>query len=310
MKPSATTPPACVSSRARSSPASRASSPRRSSKRRPTRPPSPRSSSSLLLAAVLAVALVLPPGPPGRGNDYAGLLARAERERREGLLVERERASGTQMAIAVFRSLEGESLEDVANALFQKWRLGQKGLDNGVLLVVFVQDRKLRLEVGYGLEAVLQAAEAGRIIREAISPRFREQRYAAGLEAAVGAVYARIAPSSPRSPEQMQREAESWRRRQSESEGTARLYLLLFLAFAALTVGGLAWEASHQRGYTAGRRGWGSSGPGGWYGGRGGGGGGRGVCGWAAGRGGGPRRGGAGGERGGPGRPRGAGRCR
>jgi uncharacterized protein len=209
-------------------------------------------------------------------NDYAGLLAPAERERLEALLTERERASGTQMAIAVFRSLEGESLEDVANALFQKWRLGQKGLDNGVLLVVFVQDRKLRLEVGYGLEAVLPDAEAGQIIREAISPRFREQRYAAGLEAAVMAVYARIAPSGPRSP--AQREAESRRRRQSESGGTARLYLL-FLALAALTIGGLAWEASHQRGYTAGRRGWGSSGPGGWYGGGWGGGGGGGSSG-------------------------------
>src|SRR3989442_3248895 len=75
----------------------------------------------------------------------------------------------------------------------------------------------------------------------------------------------------------MQREAGSWRRRQSEREGRARLSLLLFLAFAALTIGGLAWEASHQRGYTAGRRGWGSSGPGGWYGGGGGGGGGGGV---------------------------------
>jgi uncharacterized protein len=209
-------------------------------------------------------------------NDYAGLLAPAERERLEALLTERERASGTQMAIAVFRSLEGESLEDVANALFQKWRLGQKGLDNGVLLVVFVQDRKLRLEVGYGLEGVLPDAEAGQIIREAISPRFREQRYAAGLEAAVMAVYARIAPSGPRSP--AQREAESRRRRQSESGGTARLYLL-FLALAALTIGGLAWETSHQRGYTAGRRGWGSSGPGGWYGGGWGGGGGGGSSG-------------------------------
>ena len=199
-------------------------------------------------------------------NDYAALLAPAERERLEALLAERERASGTQMAIAVFRSLEGASLEDVANALFQKWRLGQQGLDNGVLLVVFVQDRKLRFEVGYGLEAVLPDAEAGRIIREAISPRFREQRYAAGLEAAVGAVYARIVPSSPRSPAPPQREV------------TARLYLV-FLALAALTIGGLAWEASHQRGYTAGRRGWGSSGPGGWYGGGWGGGGGGGSSG-------------------------------
>jgi len=206
-------------------------------------------------------------------NDYAALLAPAERERLEALLAERERASGTQMAIAVFRSLEGESLEDVANALFQKWRLGQQGLDNGVLLVVFVQDRKLRFEVGYGLEAVLPDSEAGRIIREAISPRFREQRYAAGLEAAVTAVYERIKPSGPRSPEQLQREAESGRRRRAESEGTARLYLV-FLALAALTIGGLAWEASHQRGYTAGRRGWGSSRTGGWYGGGWGGGGG------------------------------------
>ena len=180
--------------------------------------------------------------------------------------MERERATGTQMAIAIFRSLEGEDVADVANRLFRQWRLGQKGLDNGLLLVVFAQDRKLRIEVGYGLEAVVTDAVASQIIRQTIAPRFREQRYAAGLEAAVGAVYARIAPSSPRSPEQMQREAASWRRRQSESEGTARLYLLLFLAFAALTIGGLAWEASHQRGYTAGRRGWGSSGPGGWYG--------------------------------------------
>src|SRR6266481_1696739 len=136
------------------------------------------------------------------------------------------------MAIAVFRSLEGENLEDVANRLFQKWRLGQKRLDNGVLLVVFVEDRKLRLEVGYGLEAALPDAEAAQIIRGAIAPRFREQRCASG----------------------------------------PNLYMLLLLAFVALTVGGLAWEASHQRGYTAGRRGWISSG-GGWYGGGWGGGG-------------------------------------
>ena len=229
-------------------------------------------------------------------NDYAGLLTAAERARLEALLTERERATGTQMAIAVFRSLEGENLEDVASSLFQKWRLGQKGLDNGVLLVVFVQERKLRLEVGYGLEAVLPDAEAGQIIRGAVAPRFREQRYAAGLEAAATAVYERIKPSGARSPQQLQREAESWRRRQSESESPARLYLILFLAFAALTVGGLAWEASHQRGYTAGRRGWGSSGPGGWYGGSGWGGGGDSSGGGFSGGGGGSGGGGASGS--------------
>src|SRR5436309_14170539 len=167
------------------------------------------------------------------------------------------------MAIAVFRSLEGENLEDVASQLFQRGRLGQKSLDSGVLLVVFVEDRKLRLEVGYGLEAALPDAEAAQIIRGAIAPRFREQRYAAGLEAAVIAVYERIKPGS--TPAELQRRVDTSRQRGASGPN---LYILLLLAFVALTVGGLAWEASHQRGYTAGRRGWTSSG-GGWYGGGG-----------------------------------------
>ncbi|MEK7701757.1 MAG: TPM domain-containing protein, partial [candidate division NC10 bacterium] len=199
-------------------------------------------------------------------NDYARLLSRAERERLESKLAERERATGAQVAIAIFRSLEGESLEDVANRLFQQWRLGRKGLDDGVLLVVFVNDRKLRLEVGYGLEAVVPDAAAGRIIREAITPRFREQRWAAGLEAAVDAVYARIA-SQKGDPERMRKEAESFRRAQKENEDSARLYLILFLAIFAAIVGSLAWEVSRQRpGLTAGRRGWDRP-SGGWSGG-------------------------------------------
>jgi len=172
------------------------------------------------------------------------------------------------MAIAVFKSLDGENLEDVANRLFQQWRLGQKKLDNGVLLVVFVGDRKLRLEVGYGLEGVLPDAEASQIIRAAIAPRFREQRYAAGLEAATLAVYERIKPGS--TPEDLKRAAESSQRRRDGA--SPNLYLLILFAFVVLTVGGLAWDASHQRGYTAGRRGWTPS-SGGWYGGGWGGGG-------------------------------------
>lgn len=96
------------------------------------------------------------------------------------------------MVIAIFPSLEGESLEDVSVKLAERWRIGHKGLDNGVILVVFVRDRKLRMEVGYGLEPVVTDAVAGRIIREAVAPRFGEGRYAAGLEAAVDAVFARV----------------------------------------------------------------------------------------------------------------------
>src|SRR3989442_2904612 len=160
------------------------------------------------------------------------------------------------MAIAIFRSLEGESLEDVANRLFNQWRLGQKGLDNGVLLVVFVQDRKLRFEIGYGLEAVVPDAAAGQIIRQVIAPRFREQRFAAGLEAAVSAIYARIASGGAPPPDELRREAEGFRRRQRESEQAANLYALLFLALTAVTIRRMAVPDSRPgRRHPAGPRG-------------------------------------------------------
>jgi uncharacterized protein len=125
-------------------------------------------------------------------NDYAGALPAAERERLEATLAERERATGVQMVIAVFASLEGESLEDVSIRLAQQWRIGQKSLDNGLILLVFLQERKVRVEVGYGLEPTITDVVASQIIRERIAPRFREGRYGPGLEAAVAGVFERI----------------------------------------------------------------------------------------------------------------------
>jgi uncharacterized protein len=130
--------------------------------------------------------------PGARVNDYAGLLSPADRARLEARLAEREQATGAQMVIAIFRSLDGENLEDFSIRLAERWRVGQKALDNGVILLVFVEDRKARVEVGYGLEGAIPDAVAGQIIRESLAPAFRERRYAAGLEAAVNAVFARI----------------------------------------------------------------------------------------------------------------------
>ena len=118
-------------------------------------------------------------------------------------MTEREQATGAQMVIAIFPSLEGESLEDFAIRLAERWRVGDKKLDNGVILLVFVQERRIRMEVGYGLEAVLPDAVAAQIIRDQIGPRFREGRWGDGLMAAVDAVFARIdtrgaAPPPPR----------------------------------------------------------------------------------------------------------------
>jgi uncharacterized protein len=129
-------------------------------------------------------------------NDYAGALPATDRERLETLLAERERATGVQMVIAIFPSLEGESLEDYSIRLAQQWRIGQKGLDNGLILLVFLKERKVRVEVGYGLEPTITDLVASQIIRERIAPRFREGKYGAGLEDAVRAVYERVEPGA------------------------------------------------------------------------------------------------------------------
>lgn len=217
----------------------------------------------MLAGVVLAVALTLelPAAPTARVNDYAGLLAAADRQRLESAMAARERATGAQMAIAIFRSLATvrlrggaapSTIEEFSIKLAEQWRIGQKGLDNGVILVLFVDDRKLRLEVGYGLEAVVPDIEAGRIIREVIAPPFREQRYAAGLEAAVQAVYARIETG----PEKAQA-------RRAPTRGSWPLTGFGFLIVIVVIL--LAVEASRsrrfvgRRGYTAGHGGW--SGP-------------------------------------------------
>jgi uncharacterized protein len=156
------------------------------------------------------------------------------------------------MVIAIFPSLEGENLEDFGIRLAEQWRIGQKGLDNGVILLVFVQERRVRAEIGYGLEPVLTDAVAGQIIRDAIAPRFRDQRYAEGLEAAVDAVYARIET----------RGAPAASRRDPGVSPWTLGVLAIFGIIAIILVRDAMSTSSRARrsGYTAGghRRGWGA----------------------------------------------------
>ena len=125
-------------------------------------------------------------------SDYAGILAPDDRARLDARIAEREQATGAQVVVAIFPSLDGENLEDFSIRLAERWRVGQKGLDNGAIVLVFFKDRKVRIEVGYGLEGAIPDAVAGQIIRDTVAPAFRERRYAAGLEAAVNAIFARV----------------------------------------------------------------------------------------------------------------------
>jgi uncharacterized protein len=162
-------------------------------------------------AARTATALEVPP-LTARINDRAELLTPDREAQLEGRLEAYERATGHQLAVLTIASLEGEPLEDYTMRVVEAWKLGRKDRDDGILLLVVSQDRKVRIEVGYGLEGELPDVLAGRIVREVIAPAFRNGEYATGIAGAVDAIIGTtggdgtpLAPPAPvrerRSPE-------------------------------------------------------------------------------------------------------------
>jgi len=145
----------------------------------------------LLLPGVgtLHAAEQLPPVPKRYFNDYAHVVAPDVAESLNRKLEDFEKATSSQIVVAVFDKLPADAaLEDYTVRTFKAWKPGQQGKDNGAVLFVFVQDRKMRIEVGYGLEAVLPDALAKRIIDEQIAPPFRQRDYTGGLSAGVDGI--------------------------------------------------------------------------------------------------------------------------
>ena len=149
----------------------------------------------LLLASwpAFSYGLDFPPAPSVRVNDYAGVLQPQEKEELESILRQHETETSNQIVVAIFPTLEQESLEDYVNRLFENWRIGQKMNNNGVLLAIFLKERQIRIEVGYGLEGKLTDALSSRIIRNEIAPDFRTGKYGTGIRKAVLAIQQAIA---------------------------------------------------------------------------------------------------------------------
>ena len=135
-----------------------------------------------------AFAIEVPDRPLGRIHDQAGLLNSDQRSTLESKLAAFESSNGNQIVVATFPSLDGESLEDFSIRVAQSWKLGQKNNDNGILLFIAQKDRALRIEVGYGLEAVLTDALSSQIIRKEIVPHFKDGNFDAGVSAGVEAI--------------------------------------------------------------------------------------------------------------------------
>jgi uncharacterized protein len=151
---------------------------------------------ALAVAGWLAAASVdekIPAAPERYVTDRAGVFSPDRAEALNAKLEQFERETSDQMLVWIDRRiLDGFTLEDFTVRAAQKWRVGQKGKDNGVVLFVFTEDKKMRIEVGYGLEGVLPDVTARRIQEEEILPRFRNGDYAGGVEAGVAAITAAI----------------------------------------------------------------------------------------------------------------------
>ncbi len=236
------------------------------------------------------------PAPAGPVTDLVGVLDDGSRQRLSAIVSDVRRRTGAEFAILVVSTTEPESIEDYSLAIFDRWKIGQSGQDNGLLFLVAVQDRRLRITTGYGLESVLPDGKVGQIRDRDIVPFFRAGRYAEGIirgtEALAAVVVARaVVPASEHGSTVRPRPA-------ARGFGSRKTGVLLAV-FVLLILFSTALSAADRRGSSVGRRfprrrrGWLPWGIGGGLGG--------GYGGWSAGRSGGWSGGGFGGGFGGGG---------
>ena len=133
-------------------------------------------------------AFTIPDKPTGHVNDYANVISKEEKIRLEDILRIFAASTTNEIAVVVIPDLGGDTVERYAVTLFEKWKIGNKENDNGVLLLIAIQERELRIEVGYGLEGALPDITAKNIIDTQITPSFKQGDYALGISRGVDAI--------------------------------------------------------------------------------------------------------------------------
>jgi uncharacterized protein len=257
----------------------------------------------LLFAPVLANALVAVPPLTARVTDLTGTLSGEAVTRIETKLANFEAKKGSQIAVLIVPTTAPEEIEQFGIRVEDAWKLGRKGVDDGAYLIVAKNDRRVRIEVGYGLEGALPDAIASRIIAETITPHFKLSDYDGGVEAGVDQMISVINGEPLPQPDR------KWEHRSGLGNLLPILLVVVFVASSVLRAlfgrllgsvatgglaGGIVWLLSHlipigvgagvvaflfamlagstSRGWSAGR-GWGGGFGGGGFGGGGGGGG-------------------------------------
>ncbi len=139
---------------------------------------------SLTINGLRAQNVISKPDPPKLVNDLAGVLSPEEKARLEFKLTTIDDSSSNQIAVVILPTLDGNPIEEYATKLFREWGIGNKKTNNGVLLLVAINDKKIRIEVGYGLEGAIPDITANSIIDNDIKPSFRARAYYEGLDKA------------------------------------------------------------------------------------------------------------------------------
>ena len=176
----------------------------------------------LFWAAVLVLAIaggaqaqfVPVPALTGHVTDQAGMLTAEQRSRLEAVLTDYEARTGSQIAVLLVKTTAPEAIEQYGIRVTDQWKLGRKGIDDGVLLLVAPDNpsalRRLRIEAGRGVQGVLTDAQSKRILEDVIAPHFRKEAYYDGLVAGVGAIATLLNKEMfPAPPEQPQRQAQA-----------------------------------------------------------------------------------------------------
>ncbi|MFY8020266.1 MAG: TPM domain-containing protein [Bacteroidia bacterium] len=142
-----------------------------------------------LSLSVFAKDIPASPNPPRLVNDFAGVLDASQVENLESKLKAYNDSTSTQVAIVIENSLEGDDIFDYCQRLATDWGIGVKGRNNGVLIYVAISDRKMRIHVGYGMEATITDALTKRIINQVMKPAFKQSDYYGGLDEATTYIF-------------------------------------------------------------------------------------------------------------------------
>jgi uncharacterized protein len=240
-----------------------------------------------LLVAAQALAQTYPP-LTGRVVDAADLLNPEQEAELTGKLEALERATTRQLVVATVPDLQGYEIEDYGVGLGRAWHIGQQGANNGAILIVAPNQRKMRIEVGYGLEGILTDALSSQIINRDIRPRFRDNDYAGGINAGVDAIIAQL-QAPPEAAEARVRQAADAQQHRRGGAGSFLplifwVIVLLFVLFSMIRrgIGGKRYRRGRRGpviiwgpglgggGWGGGGRSWGSGGGSSWGGGGGG----------------------------------------